>query len=100
MEHCTSLCLIITELVLNVIDSAFPNNKQGNLYLKLNKIKDKVKINVIDDGIGLPKDFNIHKVNTTGFFIINNLINQLNGTIKNIPEHKGTNIEIMFPEKN
>lgn len=97
MERSIPISLIITELALNCIDSAFPNNKEGNLYLKLVKDKKNVRISVMDDGMGIPDDFDIHNVPTPGFIIMNSLILQIHGEIRQIPKHRGAEIQIEFP---
>ena len=52
-----------------------------------------------DNGIGLPKDFDINKAETLGLQLVNSLVKQLNGEIK-INNEVGTQFEINFKTQN
>jgi two-component system sensor kinase len=73
--------LIINELVSNSLKYAFPNG-QGTVKIYFRRLDDKKYcLKVSDDGIGLPDDFNIEKMNTLGLQIVNNLVNQIEGIL-------------------
>lgn len=77
------LCgLIINEILMNSLKHAFPNNKKGIISITIEKHKKEYKINIKDNGIGLPIDFSIQKTKTLGIQLINNIVKQLNGTIQ------------------
>ena len=73
--------LLVNELITNSMKHAFPDELSGNINITL-KEYDDYELIISDDGIGLPKDINIDESNSLGLQIINNLINQIDGTIK------------------
>ena len=52
---------------------------------------------IADDGIGLPKKFDLEKTERLGLKIVNSLVNQLDGKI-NIDMTVGTEFKINFKE--
>ena len=98
LKYANPIGLIINELVFNSLKYAYPDNVKGNININT-EIKGNIFIlTYTDDGIGLPEEININKPHTLGFIIINNLIEQLDGTIteKNCA---GTGFEIKFKIK-
>ncbi len=89
--------LIINELISNAVKHAFPKNKGGTITVHLEKNKDQVMIQVSDDGIGLPDNFDIHSVESMGLEIVNLLTDQLKGSVKVASSNKGTQFSITFP---
>jgi len=90
--------LILNELVSNSLKHAFPNNREGNIYLEFQKIGSDYEIRYRDDGIGLPADFDFRNTDSLGMQIVNALIKQLHGDIRLIIE-QGTEFCLKFPEK-
>ena len=94
------LGLIINELVSNSLKYAFPNGRKGKISLKISRqAKGDFKMIASDNGIGLPKDFDINKAETLGLQLVNSLVKQLNGEIK-INNEAGTQFEINFKTQN
>ncbi len=98
MEEAIPIGLIINELITNTIKYAFPNDYEGNLYIYFDKEYKKYTLLVQDDGIGLPKDFNLNTITSMGLMVVQNLVLQLGGNI-NILESEGTGIKIEFYEE-
>jgi PAS domain S-box-containing protein len=90
------LGLIINELVTNSVKYAFPNSN-GIITIKLNSYNDHMKLTIADNGIGLPKDFNIEYIDTLGLELVKNLVKQLDGNLK-INTTGGTEFIITFKE--
>jgi PAS domain S-box-containing protein len=88
--------LIINELVSNSLKHAFPDNKKGEVCIRLltNKQK-KTKLTVSDNGIGLPKNVNLLEPETLGLQLVSDLVNQIVGTIK-VTRANGTAFHIAF----
>ncbi|MDP3623331.1 MAG: histidine kinase dimerization/phosphoacceptor domain -containing protein, partial [Methanobacteriaceae archaeon] len=87
--------LIINELISNSLKYAFPD-RNGTINVYFHRINDSDYCLLIsDDGIGLPEDLDIDKTNSLGLQIVNNLINQLDGTLK---ISKPSKFEIKFKE--
>jgi PAS domain S-box-containing protein len=61
------LGLIITELISNSFKYAFPENKNGEIFLSLkNQSHEKIKIVVSDNGIGPGNEFDINNLESIG----------------------------------
>lgn len=88
--------LIINEIVSNSLKHAFPNNEKGKIWISLHVLKkEKLSIQVMDDGIGLPKDLDFRNPSTLGLQLVNDLVRQISGSIK-IDGRKGTRVNISF----
>lgn len=89
--------LIINELVSNSLKYAFPNNKKGEISVKLTlKDESSYELVVSDNGIGLPKKRNIKIIETLGLELIDVLVKQIYGRLEIISK-KGTYVKINFP---
>jgi len=88
--------LIINELVSNSLKHAFPDNKKGEVCIKLSSNRQKItKLIVSDSGIGLPKSINFHEPETLGLQLVSDLVKQIGGTIR-LERAKGTAFHISF----
>lgn len=89
--------LIINELVMNALKHAFPENRDGTIFIKMKNDVNGYNLSIKDDGVGIPEDFNIEKSKTLGLQLVNNLVKQLNGTIS-IHSNKTTEFKITIPK--
>jgi two-component sensor histidine kinase len=91
------LSLIINEIVTNCFKHAFTGRETGTISIRLTKENDYYNLSVLDDGNGLPSDFNPKKLHSIGFDLIQGLSKQLEGNFgwKN---ENGTNITITFKD--
>ena len=88
--------LIINELVSNALKHAFVPEKEGHLYVSLKYMDSKqVRLTVKDDGIGLPKGFDVAKYDSLGMQLINALSNQLDGKLTTLVDN-GTTFHLDF----
>jgi two-component sensor histidine kinase len=81
--------LIVNELMTNAYKYAFPDNREGNIWVTYKKAPQQAKGNeevryltVRDDGIGLPPDFNFGERTSMGSQIITLLVKQLDAEMK------------------
>ena len=59
--------LIINEILSNSLKYAFPGNKKGNIYIRLEQAKDAtIILEISDDGVGVPPEKNLRQSNTLG----------------------------------
>jgi two-component system sensor histidine kinase HydH len=100
---------MLYQAFLNIFINAFQSLKQnGCITIRIKHDSDKILINFIDDGIGIPQE--VLKKILTPFFttkdagtglglgIVKNMIEAHNGTITiNNIETKGANVEITLP---
>lgn len=69
----------------------------GKISIRLALLKNQfILLEIADNGIGLPADFDIEMSETLGLQLVNNLTNQLDGNIE-IDLQSGTFFSITFP---
>jgi two-component sensor histidine kinase/CheY-like chemotaxis protein len=88
--------LIINELVSNSLKYAFPSGNKGEIKIELYSDKNRhFTLIVSDNGIGLPKDLDLQKTKTLGLQLVNNLVDQLEGSCE-VDSNGGTEFKIKF----
>ncbi len=87
----TSLSLILTELCQNAIEHGFGSGS-GHVLVKPHRENRHLTVEVIDDGAGLPPDFDLDQVgvHSLGLSIVQTLVDDLNGTFSMGPKSEGT----------
>ncbi|MDA3814502.1 MAG: transporter substrate-binding domain-containing protein [Candidatus Cloacimonetes bacterium] len=83
IDSAIPLGLVLNELISNTFKHAFPNNKNDEIFIRLFQDKDgTINIQLSDNGVGIPADIDLEKVNTMGLQTVFNLIKyQLKGEI-------------------
>ncbi|UTB32182.1 MAG: ATP-binding protein [Methanobacterium sp. ERen5] len=89
--------LIISELVSNSFKYAFPDGKTGKITVSLRNHGDGYLLIVGDDGVGLPEDLEFTRTDSLGLELVNNLVDQVDGTIE-LDKRCGTKFIIKFRE--
>ncbi|MDP4190210.1 MAG: PAS domain S-box protein [Bacteroidota bacterium] len=91
--------LIINELVSNSLKYAFPSGENGKIKIcfKAESSKDYMLL-IEDNGVGIPSDINFRETTSLGLQLVNNLVDQLKGTIDLLDE-KGARFLIKFSSK-
>ena len=87
--------LIINEIISNSLKYAFPDNRDGIIFVNLRVVNNKVNIEVGDNGVGIPDSVDIKNTQTLGLQLVDTLVEQINGTIK-LSRNKGTIFSIEF----
>jgi len=88
--------LIISELISNSLKHAFPEGRKGEITVRMQgDNKGKYKLIVSDTGVGFPEVLNFKETETLGMQLVNDLVKQINGTIK-LERDGGTKFEITF----
>ncbi len=78
-EVATPLAMVLTELVQNAAEHAFPGGA-GRVPVAVNRIRERVRMRVSDDGTGLPADFD--PTRSLGLSIVSTLVeSELGGTL-------------------
>ncbi|WP_444880230.1 sensor histidine kinase [Desmonostoc muscorum] len=89
--------LIIHELVSNSLKYAFPQGRNGSIYIELYQSHDNnLILRVSDDGIGLPSNFDFKKIGSLGLQLVDALTSQLAGSII-IKGDSGVKCQLIFP---
>jgi|GEM_PF-4015121 len=93
---CTSLALIVNELLLNALEHAFPQHRSGVINIILRQQTQRVWLIVEDNGAGLPADFDVEADTHAGLHIARSLAEEdLHGSFE-IMSHCGTLVKVAF----
>ncbi len=87
MDTAVPLGMIINELFSNSLKHAFSGRAKGEIQIKLRREghkKDRFKstsftVDVSDNGVGIPENFEIESLNSLGFQLVASLVDQLDG---------------------
>ena len=88
--------LIINELITNSLKYAFPDTEEGEIKINLQKTEDQIELTYMDNGIGIPENFDWYNTNSMGLNLVKMLAeNQLDGSI-DMESNNGTKFTIIF----
>jgi two-component sensor histidine kinase len=77
----TPLALVITELIHNALEHGLANSGE-NLRIEIARTAEDCEVKIVDDGVGLPTDFNWDQSSNLGLQIVKTLTeNELKGSI-------------------
>jgi two-component sensor histidine kinase len=88
--------LIVNELITNCLKHAFPRGRAGTVSVRLRPADSIVELEVGDDGVGLPLEFDVAAFRSMGFSLVTSLVSQLRGEL-DIEGTGGTCVRIRFP---
>jgi two-component sensor histidine kinase len=93
------LAMILNEAVTNALKYAFPDDRNGEIRLMLQRMgSGMVQMQIRDNGVGLPAGYRSAFGKTMGFALITGLANQLGGYC-GIEDNEGVVITIQFRPK-
>ena len=96
LEKAIPCGLIVYELLSNALRYAFPGGRKGEIFIKMDEQRSgKYVLTVKDTGVGFPKDLNYRKTETLGMQLVNDWVNELNGSIRH-RRSEGTEFRIVF----
>jgi two-component sensor histidine kinase len=82
-EFATALVLVLTELVQNAIEHAFPDERAGRVEVRAERDRGELTVSIVDDGVGLPADFTSERSDRLGLQIVRTLVSaELNGSVE------------------
>lgn len=98
IETAIPLGLIVNELVTNAYKHAFPDDRRGSICLRLQALDDgRLELSVVDDGIGLPADFDPARTDSLGLRLVLSLAEQLGASLEySAPGDRGSRFAIRF----
>ncbi|OCX52114.1 hypothetical protein BEL04_11500 [Mucilaginibacter sp. PPCGB 2223] len=96
VSQAVPLGLILNEAITNAIKYAYPEQQPGTILIYLTmKSPEEVTLLIKDNGIGLPKGFNLEKIDSMGMNLMRGLSKQLCGSF-DIASDNGVSIAISF----
>lgn len=90
--------LIANELVTNSIKHGFKGRREGIITINLTTSGDVIRLEISDNGVGLPDDFNSKK-KSLGMNLIRTLTNQLDAENNFSSSGKGTTFAMQFTKE-
>lgn len=94
-DKSVSLGLIVTELVINALKHAFPQDRKGKILVAYQARTPNWTLSVADDGVGMPTGQDTAKAGL-GTSIVQALAKQLGATITVAAGNPGTKVSIMY----
>ncbi len=96
LDTSISVGLILNELVVNSFKHAFKEDSVNpKTQVSIEESNEQVFVQVVDNGLGVPNDFNLENSTSLGFTIITSLIEQLEGDVS-IHSKNGTKVSFNF----
>lgn len=91
------LGLILNELISNSLKYAFPERQEGNIKLAIARDAKGLLVQVEDDGIGMPENFNPEASSSMGYKLIRAFVKKMKASME-INTQSGTLVSILLPE--
>ncbi|MGB3525927.1 MAG: PAS domain S-box protein [Flavobacteriales bacterium] len=90
--------LVLNELISNALKHAFTDGRKGVINIDLLQENERVRIRVVDDGQGFPKDYDEERDRGLGMELVELLMNQLDGNVERVSRagEQGTTYLITF----
>jgi two-component sensor histidine kinase len=82
-ETATAMVLVLTELVQNAIEHAFPGEREGMVEVVAQRSRGRLTVTIQDDGVGLPVEFDSRRSDRLGLQIVQTLVStELSGSVE------------------
>jgi two-component sensor histidine kinase len=96
-EQATVLCLVMSEIIVNALKHARPAGHPLVLTLKCAAEDGRIVVELADDGVGLPADFDENRHGRVGFTVIRSLLRQIAAELEMPDEGPGLKFRILLP---
>jgi PAS domain S-box-containing protein len=96
VDHAVPCGLLVNELVSNAFKHAFRGRAAGTVRVAVHDTGSELVLDVIDDGVGIPPDFDWRATPTLGLQLVHGLTAQLRGSVELDRTH-GTRFTVRFP---
>jgi len=95
----TPLGLIINEVITNSLKYAFREDREGKIFVRLNRLENgRFRLIIGDDGVGMALNLSHPDSESFGTELISALTEQLNGDIVRLNDRPGTVYQIDFED--
>jgi two-component sensor histidine kinase len=89
--------MIVTELASNAWKHGFGAAAAGRIDVRVTRAGDALRLEVEDDGVGLPAAAQAERPATFGLQLVRNLVQQVEGQITFGDEARGTRVTVTVP---
>ena len=106
-ETATPLAVVLTELLQNAVEHAYPVNhgasgpnttvKPGEIRVRLSNDADGLTVEVSDDGVGLPPGFSLATSSSLGLSIVRTLVTSELGGVISFRNESGAVVTLRIP---
>jgi two-component sensor histidine kinase len=99
-EAATALVLVLTELVQNALEHAFPDDRAGTVSVVAERKRGQLRVEIVDDGVGLSEDVLADRSDRLGLQIVRTLVSaELDGSVefRRHPETGGAGAAVTIP---
>jgi two-component sensor histidine kinase len=98
-EVATPLVMVLTELVQNAVEHAYPPGASGEVVVSAERSARWLDVSVTDDGRGLPRGFSLERSNGLGLQIVRTLVeSELRGSLSlRRRQRGGTEAQLRVP---
>jgi two-component sensor histidine kinase len=95
-EVATPMSLILTELLQNAIEHAFAD-RGGTVRISFTRAAGTLRLEVADDGAGLPEGFLLDGARSIGMQIVQTMVGELGGTVSAARAEPGARFTVEVP---
>ncbi len=96
-DRAIPMALMVNELITNAAKHAYEGQTGFDIWVRLVREVDTVRVSVRDEGIGLPPTFDMTKSKGLGMRLLRSFLQQLDATIVLGPNAKGTEFVVDVP---
>ena len=97
LDIATPLALIVSEVISNAFKHGFPAQAGGEIRVTLTASADATRLEIRDDGIGLPQDLGAREERTMGLRLVELLARQIGATHRLESDH-GVRFTLVVPQ--
>ncbi len=80
-DAATPLALVFTELIHNAVEHAFDEVRGGVIDIGCSRNGNGLRLQIQDDGVGLPESFDLETTASLGLSIVSTLVGELGGAV-------------------
>ena len=96
IDRAVTCNLLLNELLSNALKHAFPHGEGGTIRIGMCEEGGRYDLRVTDNGVGMPKDYEVGKSKSFGLQLVDLLASQLGGTVDIKSDAGGTTVHVNF----